>query len=1194
MMRIIVFWGITITHAVAEDVTHRQLREIAERCGDIIANDTEMVVPYVCDAQGSFCDYRYGVTGNCLDCQVFTPRDCLDASQFTLSGGEECLKSCFPQECASASCPDEGSFCTSERCMSCNSPLLTHPSNCITFPFSASDHNLCVSTCFQECSSQEPCPNDNTYCNYQSGTHGACVSCEDISKNPTLCMVLSSSVAAQEDCISECFPVVCSSDQPCPTGSFCTFQLGDTGACMDCSFISRKALSPIDCSNLNLPLEGENDCAFSCFDMSGCSIDSPCPIKEEDKFCTFQSSTSSGYCLECNRFGDPLGCFDWGVSPVGEESCAATCFEECSSETDCISGTFCNFQFGNRGYCSDCNFFGDPYDCFNQRESGSLNIWGGSSCASTCFGECWDESDCDNDSFCTFQQGNHGYCMGCNTFKINAPLDCNTHITLAFSLDSMQGQEDCKKSCFDPCSSETPCPDGFFCTYELGDTGYCTDCGWPQIQTPLDCEAGYLDLNSSGQEDCATSCFDVCSAETLCDDANSFCTFHLGGTNGSCMVCDLFALRHPLDCSAKNVKGYGLDLSLPGKKNCAKSCFGSCSASEPCPDESFCTDQFGREGGACMACSALRQDPFECSQISDLLFESGQQNCRSGCFKECSSDDPCSDGFFCDFGFGETGYCMGCEWLGGSPRGCDRSMFNDTVKESCLNTCFEECLTDDECPETEYDNKTRKETVYWCEDFFGAGYCVFATKSRGKDFDKSCLFCPDLKVSYANKSPTTETEPETSWCPNFCPNKDMKLPNRTIRTFRLQCSEIPFLSVDDPSGRDCRLLMNFDYICGCTGHWYGGADTQTKRSVLAWLPRCMAFLSFVGSTLIIVDISRDDRKLKKTFGQLMILLSVFDIMGSVAYAFTTLPIPEEDFIYGAKGTAGTCTAQGFFIQIGMIAAYLNAALSVNYLLMLKYGWSESKMLKIRPWLFGIPVVIGLVFAFAGLPYYDNVILWCNNANANPWPHLPMTFAIVFVTVIMGMMCWHVYKEERVSKKWRSGHGQRTSLSAKVCWQSIYYLLAFYLVWPPYLVLQYTWVAGKGYDKYYFILFSGMLVPLQGFWNAVVYLRPRIKYRDKSDASCLFPFKSWNSRISSLLRSRSQQSSSSKSKKSPSGPTLEGNVSQATPDIFPVEKVSQNGDAQTSNNALSSIEMYTSVFCDVEPTITLEGRVARLS
>lgn len=53
----------------------------------------------------------------------------------------------------------------------------------------------------------------------------------------------------------------------------------------------------------------------------------------------------------------------------------------------------------------------------------------------------------------------------------------------------------------------------------------------------------------------------------------------------------------------------------------------------------------------------------------------------------------------------------------------------------------------------------------------------------------------------------------------------------------------------------------------------------------------------------------------------MVAMAVFDIVNSVGWAFSTLPIPEYDKygdytnIYGAKGNEATCTAQGFFIQL---------------------------------------------------------------------------------------------------------------------------------------------------------------------------------------------------------------------------------------------------------------------------------------
>ena len=72
------------------------------------------------------------------------------------------------------------------------------------------------------------------------------------------------------------------------------------------------------------------------------------------------------------------------------------------------------------------------------------------------------------------------------------------------------------------------------------------------------------------------------------------------------------------------------------------------------------------------------------------------------------------------------------------------------------------------------------------------------------------------------------------------------------------------------------------------------------------------------------------------------------------------------------------------------------------------------------------------------------------------------------------------------------NSRRQSMTLQVFWQSIWYLLSFYLTWPPYLALQYLWASGKGYNSYGFVLFASTLVPLQGFWNCVVFFRVRTK------------------------------------------------------------------------------------------------------
>lgn len=127
---------------------------------------------------------------------------------------------------------------------------------------------------------------------------------------------------------------------------------------------------------------------------------------------------------------------------------------------------------------------------------------------------------------------------------------------------------------------------------------------------------------------------------------------------------------------------------------------------------------------------------------------------------------------------------------------------------------------------------------------------------------------------------------------------------------------------------------------------------------------------------------RNKKRRSKMNNQMMVALSVFDLIGSVAYALTSLPMPESDGIYGSRGNDATCTAQGFFIQVGTIAAFLNVSLAVYYLLVIRYKWSENKVKRYRVWFFACPIVVGLAFAFAGIPFYTNAILWCNNGGRN--------------------------------------------------------------------------------------------------------------------------------------------------------------------------------------------------------------------
>ena len=115
--------------------------------------------------------------------------------------------------------------------------------------------------------------------------------------------------------------------------------------------------------------------------------------------------------------------------------------------------------------------------------------------------------------------------------------------------------------------------------------------------------------------------------------------------------------------------------------------------------------------------------------------------------------------------------------------------------------------------------------------------------------------------------------------------------------------------------------------------------------------------------------------------------------------FTAAPIPTDYYYEGAYGNNATCTAQGFFIQVGTVAAYTNVSLAFYYFLAIRKGLNEVQLHSYRLCFLLCPIILGLAFAFAGklsfnillfpfvkmitsiflsptgLSYYGNVFLW---------------------------------------------------------------------------------------------------------------------------------------------------------------------------------------------------------------------------
>jgi hypothetical protein len=225
---------------------------------------------------------------------------------------------------------------------------------------------------------------------------------------------------------------------------------------------------------------------------------------------------------------------------------------------------------------------------------------------------------------------------------------------------------------------------------------------------------------------------------------------------------------------------------------------------------------------------------------------------------------------------------------------------------------------------------------------------------------------------------------------------------------------------------------------------------------------------------------------------LMLCMAFFDACYSIAWALGTFPSPPDEFfpVPGQGGNDAICTFQGFLVQLGFTSILFNLSLSAYYLMVISFGWRETKIRRVKWILFMAPMFIGLSLAFGALPFYQPFVFWCHIA-APPigdqwWPTYffflgPAFFVITVVTLVMGYICYTVRRTTTASKRWRfgfhrkrqdgeertssisyagptlsrlyseerrrrRGHG-KPSMESEVLWQSLFYLSAFYLTWP---------------------------------------------------------------------------------------------------------------------------------------------------
>ena len=299
-----------------------------------------------------------------------------------------------------------------------------------------------------------------------------------------------------------------------------------------------------------------------------------------------------------------------------------------------------------------------------------------------------------------------------------------------------------------------------------------------------------------------------------------------------------------------------------------------------------------------------------------------------------------------------------------------------------------------------------------------------------------------------------------------------------------------------------------------------------------WMKRCSAILSILGSSTVLYMILSDrKRKLSQSHNRLITAMSCIDILSSIAHAFATAPLPREyPFSYGASGTRGTCNAQGFFAQLSMAAPTYNAMLSIYYVLVVKYQINRKSIArKIEPFMHAVAILYPLSTAIAGLSiglfnsngftcYIHQYPFNCegrgidctrgNDASKYRLYFVGVELVFIFIVnvICMIILIAFIQKRERARTKYifrgSSPSSHKSEQSKNATRQALLFIGAF--------VITYVWGfvsaanhAAKGSANFTVLILGGFFVPLQGFFNFIVYLRPRYNSLRKANSSKSF-------------------------------------------------------------------------------------------
>jgi len=267
---------------------------------------------------------------------------------------------------------------------------------------------------------------------------------------------------------------------------------------------------------------------------------------------------------------------------------------------------------------------------------------------------------------------------------------------------------------------------------------------------------------------------------------------------------------------------------------------------------------------------------------------------------------------------------------------------------------------------------------------------------------------------------------------------------------------------------------------------------------------CSAFLSVTGSSMVIFKIMRDRAQngSMTPYDRVILGLSNFDIVSSITWAIWPFFRPSETELVWAIGNLATCQAYAFLVQLSFSAWWYNCILSYYFLLtVLSQVHQKNFVQKCEVWLH-LSVLFFPVTAITGLirGWYGETSCFYTDPNITVVVVL-IPIAFTYLSLIINYSVIYAVVRRSLRPSEHGAHGasltsKQKRLKREAATLMILYVTCFFVTASPSIVkeLLYAYFGytpdNAGTLHTLVKIFEAIFLPLQGFFNFFIYIKPK--------------------------------------------------------------------------------------------------------